>query len=285
MICQPTYNSLEEIPENLREEFELSKGVYKLKASAIPGVDKLFNEGLVENARRAVEQAKNRRDKIKELEKINEDLEAKLALTEDPGGEILDKQAAEQWKRYSALGTPDEFEKLKSSYASLESEVKVARLKETVEKISKESKLNPDVLMDWVKESPNISFIRKEVKVTEKGKESIVSEPWARVETTSPDGKVTVEEKPLLDAAKASLADWKFAVLTKPSEGKPPQASPSGVRLPSFSKTEGEGEPIQKSFGRAAAEKLNAARMNAPSPFKKMGIQKNQASAVDKTTV
>lgn len=271
MICQATYESLEAIPEALRDEFEQKNGKWQLKESAIPGVGPLFNAAVAANAQKAVDQVKVRNQRITDLETENLSLKEKLAVLDNPGHRALSKEDADAFDRYAKLGTPKEVESRISRLSELEEKVRHVELKEKIQKVATalpEVKLDPEVLSDWASgpEGAGLEFFVKEASVTDdKGKKVTREVPFVKVEKKE-GGKVEVTEHELLTYAKANLPEWKYnALLSGGQASQAPQPRAPGVRMPDLGSTkQSPGAEPQKE---KAIDKFNKQRAGRPNPF------------------
>lgn len=271
MICNAVYDSFDEIPEALRGEFENRNGKYQLKSDAIPGVGPLFNPALAANEQKAVDQAKRKGARIKELEAEIAELTSKMALMDEPGAQILSKADGEVFAKYTALGSVKELETMKDELAVLRSETETFKLKESLATLAKDGSLNPEVLTDWATsaDGKGLTFFTKTVETEDKGVKVSKEVPYVKIETVGDNGKVSVTEKELLPFAKEKLPEWKFNALTTVN-GKKTEvrsqvpASAPGVKLPDFGSaaaTSG-GEPATR-----PVDRFNQQRSAAPNPF------------------
>lgn len=282
MICQATYDSLDAIPEALRDEFEQVKGKWQLKVDAIPGVGPLFNSGLAANEQKAVDQAKRHRDKAKELQLLLDEAQDKLSAIDTPGHKILSGEDAKLFDSYVALGTPKEIETKLTDYESTSTKVRALETKETMSKISESAGLNAEVLTDWAtsSEGTGLSFFTRSVEQTDaKGVKTTVDAPFVKIEKVV-DGKTQVEEKELLPFAKETLPTWKYEALTSAAV-KDPKGSvsqnTSGVRLPNLGSVSKAPEP--KAEATRAVDKFNKQRADKPNPFANpMGMMPTSAA-------
>jgi hypothetical protein len=286
MICQATYESLESIPEALRDEFQQVNGKWQLKDSAIPGVGPLFNSALAANEQKAVGQVKTRNEKIKALEEELNLANDKLAVLDTPGNKVLSKADAETFEAYTKLGTPTEITSKLQNQTELEKKVTTFETGQALSKVTTANglgdvKLNPEVLTDWLASdaSKGIKAFVKTVESTDsKGAKVSVEVPYVRIEKTV-DGKIEVTEKELLPFAKETLADWKYAALTSGAsatadtangKGKPiKQAGGAGVKIPdlgSASRTPTEGDK------KRPVDVFNEQRAAKPNAFTKQQI-------------
>lgn len=286
MICQATYESLESIPETLRDEFHSVNGKWQLKETAIPGVGPLFNSALAANEAKAVGQVKKRNERIATLEEELNTTKDKLAVLDTPGNKVLSKADGDTFDAYTKLGTPTEIEAKLKNHTELETKVATFETGAALSKVTEANglgdvKLNPDVLTDWLA-SADAKGLKAFVKTVEgtdaKGVKTSVEVPYIRVERTV-DGKIEVTEKELLPFAKETLPEWKYSALTsavsgngnEPGKGKPaPLAKGAGVRIPdlgSAKKTVEEGAHTKR-----PVDVYNEQRANKPSPFSKQQI-------------
>jgi len=272
MICQATYDSLDAIPEALRDEFEQVNAKWQLKASAIPGVGPLFNSALAANERKAVDQVKTRNEKIRLLEEEKNNLEDKLATLDVPGHKVLSKEDSELWDKYNALGTPKEIEGKLEQLPTLQQKVAKAESAEMVAKIATAGGVNTEVLSDWASNATGLTFFTKSVEQTDaKGVKTTVEVPYVKVETID-GGKTKVEEKELLPFAKETLPEWKYTALTtvngdaasSSSHGNTAPRQVAGVQLPSLGSatTKPAGDKKER-----AVDKANKERAAKPNPF------------------
>lgn len=278
MICQASYDSLEAIPEALREEFVQINGKWQLKETAIPGVGQLFNSALAANERKAVDQVKKRNEKIVELTEENNTLKDKLAVIDTPGSKQLSKEDAESFDKYTKLGTPKEIETKLTQYTELSEKVTKFETTETLSKIATATNgLNADVLSDWAtsKEAEGLSFFVKSVEQTDaKGNKTTSDVPFVRIEKNE-GGKIQVSERELLPFAKEMLPDWKYAALTTAStngNGKANNAPvntgvPNGVKLPDLGSS--RNAPDKDSSKKKPIDIFNEQRDARPNPFAK----------------
>lgn len=217
MICESSYDSLDQIPEALRDEFEKKGSKYVLKADAIPGVGDLFNAGIAANRDRALKQLKTATEvtipglnsKISELETNQPDSLA-------PGSVVLSPDDAKAWKRFNELGTVKEVEEKVKKFPELEKEVATTALAASLAAF-KDLGLNNDVLTDWLSNTPGLTAFLKDGKVLDaKGNQVDGKIPMLKVETPDGNNKIKVEEVALMTYAKEKLPDWKYTALTTP---------------------------------------------------------------------
>lgn len=281
MICQATYDSLEAIPESLREEFHQVNGKWQLKDNAIPGVGQLFNSALAANEAKAVGQVKTRNEKIRQLEEELNATKDKLSVLDVPGHRVLSKEDSELFERYTKLGTPKELETKISEHTQTVQKLQRFETTEVLSKIASASgdvKINPEVLSDWATspEAQGYKFFVKSVEQTDaKGAKTTVEVPYIRIEKKEGD-TINVSERELIPFAKESLPEWKFAALTTVTEtggakelagGK---GSPSGVKLPDLGST--RRAPEAGGEKKRPVDQFNAQRAARPSPFAKAAI-------------
>lgn len=286
MICESTYDSFESIPESFRDEFENVNGKWRLKETAIPGVGALFNPGLAANEQRAVGQVKTKNIKIRELEEENTRLSDKLSVLDSPGNKVLSKADADTFDAYAALGTPTEIKAKLEKLPELEGKVTKFETSESLVQVTKanglgDTKLNPEVLTDWLGSSDNkgvTAFVKTEERTDAKGQKVNVEVPYLRIEAVGTDGKTTVSEKELLTFAKEKMPDWKYNALiagaadAAPVNGKGNSApvttgTGGGLKVPDL----GSARQQPKADGEAKrpVDKFNEARASRPSPFAK----------------
>lgn len=278
MICQATYDSYDAIPEAFREEFELRDGVYVIKESAIPGAASALNPGLAGNRDRALGQLRSARARVTELETQVSTLQSEVetlrtASSVPEGSVVLGEKDAKSWKKYTAMGTPQELEVKVNEHKDLSAKVARMNAQQEAAKLSTELGLNADVLSDWRNHPEEGSGIAGITTKTEKDSEgNDVKVAYVTLEKEV-DGKIRTEEVKLLDHAKSVLPDWKFKALTASSEdgdsgnegGGENEPSDSGIRLPkmeSGKKDPGKGSDKDSIFSRFQDE-----RDSAPSPF------------------
>lgn len=278
MICNATYESMEAIPEALRDEFEQVNGKWQLKASAIPGVGPLFNSALAANESKAVGQVKTRNEKIRVLEEENNSLKDKLSVLDSPGNKVLSKADANTFDAYAALGTPTEIKAKLEKLPELEGKVTQFETADSLVKVTKANglgdvKLNPEVLTDWLRDPANngiTAFVKTEERTDTKGAKVSVEVPYVRVETLE-DGKTKVSEKELLTFAKEKMPDWKYTALVAGSvedtNGKkaPAPANTNGVRVPDLGSA--RQEPGAETGAERPVDRFNKQRQAKPSPF------------------
>jgi hypothetical protein len=287
MICQATYDSLESIPETLRDEFHSVNGKWQLKDTAIPGVGPLFNSALAANEAKAVGQVKTRNEKIKTLEEELNTAKDRLSVLDTPGTKVLSKADGDTFDAYTKLGTPTEIESKLKNHTELETKVATFETGAALSKVTEANglgdvKLNPEVLTDWLAsaDAKGLKAFVKTVESTDaKGVKTSVEVPYIRVEKTV-DGKIEVTEKELLPFAKETLPEWKYSALTsgngngngnEPGKGKPaPLVKGAGVKIPdlgSARKTVDEGADKKR-----PVDVYNEQRASKPSPFSKQQI-------------
>lgn len=267
MICQATYSSLDAIPENLREEFEQVNGKWQLKDSAVPGVGTLFNSALAANEQRAVTQVKKRNERILALEEENNSLKDKVSMLDTPGVKVLSPEDAQTFEKFFKLGTPAEIESILNEYKEIKSKVTQFETREALGKITEAvgGKINTEVLSDWAKDAPSLTFFVKSVEQADKTMSDVA---FVKIEEAK-DGKVEVKERELLPFAKEVLPDWKYSALTSVSDPKERTAAgtpPKGARLPDFRSA---NEKPKDDAPKKPVEKFNEARASRPSPFEK----------------
>lgn len=278
MICNATYDSLDAIPEALRDEFHQVDGKWKLKDSAIPGVGPLFNAALYANEQKAVRQAQDRQTKIKALEEDVNRLNDRLAVIDSPGSKSLSKDDADLWEQYNKLGTPKEISTKLTNLTDLQSKVEKFEISEGLAKITSTLQVNPEVLNDWAtsSEGKGLTFFVKEVESTDaKGVKTMVATPYVRIETPDDKGKTHVQEKELLGHAKEVLPAWKYDALvtvadangkgkpTSPGAPAPAPAKP-GVRLPDLNSS---AQPPASDEKKRPVDSFNERRAAKANPF------------------
>lgn len=276
MICQATYDSLDVIPDTLRDEFHQVNGKWQLKDTAVPGVGQLFNAALAANETKAVDQVKKRNETIRQLQEENNGLKDKLSVLDTPGNKVLSKEDATLFDNYIKMGTPKEVETKLTEHGQLTQKVSRFEATETLGKIAKAGvKINPDVLADWAMsaEAEGVKFFVKSVEQPDgKGGKITVEVPYARIEKKNGD-QVEVSERELLPFAKESLPEWKYAALTvgidtKPVIGsvQPPKVN-TGVRVPDLGSA---SAPADNSGGKKRpVDRFNEEREGKPNPFSK----------------
>ena len=273
MICQATYNSLEDIPEELRDEFHQVNGKWQLKDDAIPGVGPLFNPALAANEQKAVGQVKSRNIKIKDLEEENHRLQDRISALDQPGHVVLSKEDSEAWSKYVKLGTPSDVETKLKDHATSSTKLHQLETKENLAKVVKAVKdvnLNVDVLTDWAtrSDSSHLEFFVKSVEQTDtKGVKTTVEVPYVKIKTQKGDA-VEVSEREMLPFAKESLPEWQYtALVAGAAPGKiEPQQKP-GVKVPDLGSTAKVPAPVGDK--KRPVDKFNEQREARPSPFAK----------------
>lgn len=283
MICEARYNSLEAIPEALRDEFEQINGKWQLKISAIPGVGPLFNSALAANEEKAVGQVKTRNDKIRSLEEENNQLKDKLSVLDTPGNKVLSKADADTFDAYTALGTPTEIKTKLEKLPELEGKVTRFETSESLVKVTKanglgNTKLNPEVLTDWLSSPENKGtsvFVKTEERTDAKGAKVSVEIPYLRIEAQE-NGKTTVSEKELLTYAKEKMPEWKYSALvagaidaasTNGKGNTAPANTGGGLRVPDLGSA--RQEPTTDGDKKRPVDKYNEQRAAKPNPFAK----------------
>jgi hypothetical protein len=283
MICNASYDSFEAIPEAFRTEFEQVNGKWQLKESAIPGVGPLFNAGLAANEARAVGQVKTRNEKIREHEETIHKLQDKLSVLDSPGNRVLSKADADTFDSYAALGTPTEIKTKLEKLPELEGKVQKFETTESLLQVTKANglgatKLNPEVLTDWLSSADNkglTAFVKTEERTDSKGAKVNVEVPYLRIETAGTDGKTTVSEKELLTFAKEKMPEWKYnALIAGVADAAPVKGNPApvnngggGVSLPNLGSA--RQEPSADGDKKRPVDKYNEARAAKPNPFAK----------------
>ncbi len=220
MICQSTYDSLDQIPEAFRDEFENKNGKYVLKADAIPGVGDLFNASIAANRDRAMDQLKAANTRKTELERQLQEAKDNSADALPPGSKVLSAEDAKAWERYTKLGAVKELEAIVAKIPELERKVQETELAASLA-IFKDSGLNNEVLTEWLATTKDakLSAFLKDGKVKD-AKGNIVDGkiPMLKVETPEAgSNKVKVEEVELLPYAQTNLPAWKYQALITPA--------------------------------------------------------------------
>jgi hypothetical protein len=283
MICNATYENLTDIPDALRDEFEQVNGKWQLKASAVPGVGPLFNSALAANEKKAVDQVKNRNDKIRGLEEENSSLKDKLAVLDSPGNKVLSKADADTFDAFVALGTPAEIKAKLEKLPELEGKVTQFETAQSLTQVSKANglgdvKLNPEVLTDWLAAPENKGvtvFVKTEEKTDAKGVKTSVEVPYVRVEALE-DGKTKVSEKELLTFAKEKMKEYQYTALVSGAaetvvtgKGKTTAQTTNGngsrLQVPDLGSA--RQEPGNEGDKKRPVDKFNEARAARPSPF------------------
>lgn len=283
MICNATYENLTDIPDALRDEFENVNGKWQLKASAVPGVGPLFNSALAANEKKAVDQVKNRNDKIRGLEEENSSLKDKLAILDSPGNKVLSKADADTFDAFVALGTPAEIKAKLEKLPQLEGKVTQFETADSLAKVAKanglgDTKLNPEVLTDWLAAPENKGvtvFVKTEERADAKGVKTSVEVPYVRVEALE-DGKTKVSEKDLLTFAKEKMKDYQYTALTagvadaaaaggKGTKAPVTTGNGAGLKVPDLGSA--RQEPGTEGDKKRPVDKFNEQRQARPSPF------------------
>lgn len=218
MICQSTYDSLDQIPEAFRDEFENRNGKYYIKADAIPGAAEVLNTGLAANRDRALSQLKTATETtIPNLNRRITELEATQGESITPGSVVLSPTDAKTWERYNKLGSVKDVEATMAEVPVLRQKISEAELSVSTEQF-KNFGLNNEVLADWLASTKGVSAVIKDGQITDaQGKTVIGKIPFVRVETEDPvTKKITVEDKPLLEYAQTNLPQWKYTALITP---------------------------------------------------------------------
>ncbi len=275
MICQATYDSVDEIPDAFKDEFESKKGKWVLKESAVPGAGPLFNPGLAENAEKSLKQVKIRNERITALETEVTRLQDKVDGLNVGDSEIFSKKDAETFKELTALGTPkeikarlDEQVELKDKVTKFETESSLTAVVTSLDEIG--IKLNKDVLVDWLSspEAEGVNIVLKETEVIDaKGVKTKTVVPYASVEQEV-RGKIQVTERELLPFAEESLPAWKYQALTAGTSEDNKQTPVKGVRLPDLQSAERKPKAEEK---KRPVDIFNEQRANKPNPFTKQG--------------
>lgn len=283
MICQSIYDSVDAIPDNLVGEFDQINGKWQLKNDAIPGVGALFNKGLADNEKKAVDQVKARNIRIINLEAEKavmeterDTLKDQLSVVQQPGAKVLSKEDVENWDKYTNLGTPKDLETKLLSLESLELKTQQYELRSAIEKLAKETKINPDVLTDWAnsEDGKNLEFFTSETKVRDaKGVETVEKVPMVTI-STDEAGKITKSQRNLLEYAKEKMPDWKYSalmtvkdteVLTSSSNKKAAAPTGTGIILPNLGSSNGA---LVVDQGVRPVDRFNAERAAKPNPLR-----------------
>ncbi len=288
MICQATYDSLEAIPEALREEFEQKNGKWQLKSEAIPGVGPLFNSALAANESKAVGQVKTRNERIRVLEEELNTAKDKLAVLDTPGNKVLSKDDAASFDAYVALGTPKEIKTKLAQNEELSGKVAKFETGDALAKVAQANglgdvKINPEVLTDWLTSADNkgVTVFVKTVEQTDaKGAKTNVEVPHVRIEKNE-DGVTKVSERELLPFAKEVMPEWKYTALIATGEeasggGKKTATKAaagagngSGVKIPDLSSAR---KPVTEgSDKKRPIDLFNEQRAAKANPFAKNG--------------
>lgn len=263
-ICQAWYDSLEAIPEALRDEFEQSGARWRLKADAIPGAAELLNAGLAANRDRALTQYTNEQQKSQRLEADLSQAQAELNNIRQPGAVVLSGDDAKAWEAYTKLGTPKELKKIAEELPQLKAQVEGQTLAQSLQEIAEATGLNHEVLNEWAtgKKGEGVTFLTKD--------QDGAKVPYVKVETKGDDGKVQVQEHELTAYAEQNLPGWMFTALTTAADGKQvevkkPAQQPTGVKLPNMGRANGKPAPPDKK--ETPAQKFQKQRDAVPSPF------------------
>lgn len=277
MICNPSYDSFDSIPEALRDEFEQVDGKWSLKPDAIPGVGAHFNKALADNEKKAVGQVKTRNERIKALEAevaaVEEQRDAakdELITYKQPGAKVLSKEDAENFDSYIKLGTPKDIEAKITKATQLESEVTGLKTSQTFTEIATKAKLNPEVLTDWVgsAEIDGVDFYMKSItaKDPKTGKDETQEVPYVRYDADEGGKKIT-REKELLEFAKEKMPAWKYQALTNATPAAEPQKKQNGgVQMPNLGSAASAAAAPTDSTARPV-DRYNAERAAKASPF------------------
>lgn len=267
MICQSTYDNLEAVPENLRDEFHQVNGKWVLKDSAIPGVGALFNAALAKNSERQLGQLATARQRITDLEGELNTTQDRLSVLDTPGTRTLSKEDSAAFDEYVKFGTPADLKKKLVETDTLREKVTKFETSESLTQlVAANGSINAEVLSDWAtsKEGEGLTFFVKSVEQDNGKGKVMVDVPFVKIEKLV-DGKTQVSEKELLPFAKESLPEWKYAALTTVAgERKEEPRKQPGVRVPnlgSVSKAPAGGEkdkerPVDK-FNKQRGEKAN----------------------------
>lgn len=270
MICQSTYDSLDQIPETLREEFHSINGRWELKPEAIPGVGPLFNKALAANEIKAVGQVKTRNERIRILEEENNSLKDKISVIDIPGSKVLSAEDAKNFDIYATLGTPKEIQEKLKQLPELQQQVAKTEMTSSIGKIATAAGINTEVLTDWAtsQDSSHLKFVMKSVEQTDaKGVKFTSEVPHVQVSTVD-GGTTKVEEKELLPFAKETLPEWKYQALTVGKAAQSPGNTPKpaiGTRLPDLGSAQRQAPAGETK--RRAVDIANEQRANRPSPF------------------
>lgn len=265
MICQATYDSLEAIPEDLREEFHQVKGKWVLKETAIPGVGPLFNPGLAANEERAVSQVKARNERITKLEEENNLLKDKLSALDSPDSRVLSKEDSQTFEAFVALGTPKELKKKLEEHESLSDKVRSYERREEFNKMGALG-INPDVLSDWAQSAADLEFVTKSAEEGSGDKKKVTVTPVVRVPVVE-NGKSRVVERDLLEYAQEVLPDWKYKALTATAAATEAPDTAPPVKLPDLRSS--KNEPTQDRTKKRPVDRANEERASRPNPFKR----------------
>jgi hypothetical protein len=264
-ICQAWYDSLEAIPEALRDEFEQSGARWRLKADAIPGASELLNPGLAANRDRALTQYTNEQQKSQRLEADLSQAQTELNNIRQPGAVVLSGDDAKAWEAYTKLGTPKELKKIAEELPELKARVEGQALTQSLQEIAETTGLNHEVLSEWAtgKKGEGVTFLTKDG-------EGGAKVPYVKIEAKGDDGKVTVQEHELTAYAEEHLPGWMFTALTTAEDGKTverqaAQQKPMGVLLPNLGKATGKPAPAEKK--ERPADRFQKQRDAVPSPF------------------
>lgn len=282
MICQATYDSLEAIPQNLRDEFEQVNGKWQIKADAVPGIGPLFNAALSANSERQLGQLATKREELRIAKEELNKAQDKLAVLDTPGNKILSKADADTFDAYTTLGTPKEIKEKLANYDDLSGKVTRFETTDTLRKVTEANglgdvKLNPEVLSDWLTSEDgkgHTVFIKTAESTDAKGAKVNVEVPFVRIEKTV-DGKQQVSERELLPFAKEVLPEWKYSALVSGAtvapadkgKGKQPaNGAGGGVKIPDLGSARKQADDTGSEKKRPI-DIFNEQRAAKPNPF------------------
>lgn len=261
MICNATYDKYEDIPEELRPEFESVDGKWNLKESAVPGAGLLFNSSVAANMAKAVNQVKQKNLKIDELTTEIESLKAQIE--KDPTT-TMSKKDIELYNKYKELGEYDDLANSINELPTLKENLRKTEVQAMVQSVAQAANLNHDVLNDWMSQRPDLKFEIQEIETLDEKKQAVkIKKPVVKLETEH-NGKIKVEEHDLSEYAKANLPEWKYSALMAKAQDQKTQA-PIGAKVPDFGRASVTKEKTQEAT--RPVDKFNAERAKAVNPF------------------
>lgn len=263
MICQATYDSLDQIPEAFRGEFEQKNGKWCLKADAIPGAAELLNPGLAENRDRALDQYKSELTKSQALQTELNQARSELSGLKQPGSTILSGEDAKAWQRYVKLGAVKDLETIAQQYPKLVAQVEGSKRIQHLQQIAQDTGLNFEVLKDWanMESAQNIEFFTKEIDENGQKVKKLFGKRSNEV-----NGKTEVTEHSFDELAGSLPSYMRTALETSGEEKKENQAAPQkGVKVPVLGSTKqaAPGQPEER-----PVDKFNKERATRPNPLR-----------------
>jgi len=245
------YGSEDEVPDEVKALYVSRNGRWEFQGSEFEGLAELLNPGLAANKETILEEKRRITTRAEDAEKRLSDLQAEVSKLKQPGTVTISSEDNETLTAYKALGPVKDIQKALNTKTELESKVRQIEFVSEVDKVSKTTGMNTDVVSDFLSQisGKNPKLSTKSTKVKDaKGAESEEISAYITVDELD-NGKPVQREYAFSDYAKQNAKQYLLDAMFE--NGKKETSKPTNVEKQSTFR-------LPKESGRSASETTNS---------------------------